>query len=311
MSNSQWSNEQPPAWQGPNAPADNIEPPAPSSGWKEQRLSVLLGLTWGLFSKNAKRFLTNNILVVILGALATLALLRLYPVELSAMSQSLLNGDSKPLDDALKANKDVQEQTKIIVDTVIPILKLYALTVPLIAITSLIASALATKVGLDNSEDGSNVKINWFKLLTTSLASFVYLIVGLVPVVILTLVAPSIGAVAFFMFIPYLIWVGLGFALLYPIVMAENLGGFTAVKRSLLLTRNNRKIIVLVILVVGILSSLPGAALNQFMLLIPSSVLNYVETTTMASFAGMFISVPITSSALVILYRYLHAKFHN
>ena len=60
-----------------------------------------------------------------------------------------------------------------------------------------------------------------------------------------------------------------------------------------------------------IVASLPGAALNQFMLLIPTSILNYVEATTLSNFAGMLISVPITTCGIVILYRYFHAKFHN
>ena len=123
MSNSQWSNEQPPAWQGPNPPAANSQPPAPASGWKQERLSVLLGLTWGLFSKNAKPFLIGNLVVVGIGAVVTLAFLRVYPIELSTISQSLLNGDPKPLDDAIALAKTIEEQSQITLDAILPILK--------------------------------------------------------------------------------------------------------------------------------------------------------------------------------------------
>jgi hypothetical protein len=99
--------------------------------------------------------------------------------------------------------------------------------------------------------------------------------------------------------------------MVYPVAMAENIGGFKAIKRSLVLSHHNRKTIFAVVIIVGILASLPGAALNQFMLLIPTSILNYVEATTLSNFAGMLISVPITTCGIVILYRYFHAKFHN
>ena len=136
MSNSQWSNEQPPAWQGPNAPSFKSEPPTPISGWKKERLSVLLGLTWGLFSKNAKTFLVGNIVAVGIGAIVTLAFLRAFPVELSAISQALLNGDPKPLDDAIAAAKTIEEQSQVTLDAILPVLKMLALTFPFIAITS-------------------------------------------------------------------------------------------------------------------------------------------------------------------------------
>lgn len=311
MSNSQWSSEQPPAWQGPNAPSANPQPTTPNSGWKPERLSVLLGLTWGLFSKNAKPFLLGNLLVVGIGAFATLAFLRVYPIELSAISQALLNGDPKPLDDALAITTTIEQQSQITLDAILPILKLLALTFPFIAITSLVASVLATKVGLDNSEENSNETINWVKVTTATLATFGYLIVGLVPVFVFAVFVPALVFLATILLIPYLIWVGLGLAMIYPISIAENLGGTKAVKRSLVLARNNRPRIFAVVIIVGILASLPGAALNQFLLLVPSSILNYVEATTLSNFAGMLISVPISSCAIVILYRYFHAKFHG
>jgi hypothetical protein len=311
MSNSQWSNEQPPAWQGPNPPAPNSQPPAPAAGWKQERLSVLLGLTWGLFSKNAKPFLIGNLVVVGIGAVVTLAFLRVYPIELSTISQSLLNGDPKPLDDAIALAESIEEQSQITLDAILPILKLLALTFPFIAITSLVASVLATKVGLDNSDENSNVEINWLKVTTATLATFGYLLVGLVPVVVIAVFVPAFTLIATILLIPYLVWVGLGLAMIYPISMAENIGGTQAVKRSLVLSRNNRRRIFAVVIIVGILASLPGAALNQFLLLVPSSILNYVEATTMSNFAGMLISVPISTCGIVILYRYFHAKFHS
>jgi hypothetical protein len=310
MSNSQWSNEQPPAWQGPNAPAYKAEPPTPPTGWKEQRLSVLLGLTWGLFSSNVKKFLLTNFAVVGVGVIATLLILRLFPVELSTLSQALLDGDTKPLDDALKG-ADIDAQSKIIVDAVIPILQMFALTLPIISITSLVASAFSTKVALENSDESSSPSINWLKMLTASLATSFYFVVGFIPLVAFAIAMPSMVGIAVILLIPYLFWIGLGLAMVYPIVIAENLGGFKAIKRSLVLSSSNRKRIFAVVIIVGILASLPGAALNQFMLLIPSTVLNYVEVTSLANFAGMLISVPITSSGVVILYRYLHAKFHS
>jgi hypothetical protein len=310
MSNSQWSNEQPPAWQGPNAPAYKAEPPTPPSGWKEQRLSVLLGLTWGLFSSNVKKFLLTNFVVVGVGAIATLLILRLFPVELSTLSQALLDGDTKPLDDALKG-LDIDGRSKIIVDAVTPILQMFAITLPIISITSLVASAFSTKVALENSEAGSSTSINWLKMLTASLATSFYFVVGFIPLIAFAIAMPSMVGLAVILLIPYLIWIGLGLAMVYPIVIAENLGGFKAIKRSLVLSSSNRKRIFAVVIIVGILASLPGAALNQFMLLIPATVLNYVEVTSLANFAGMLISVPITSSGVVILYRYLHAKFHS
>ena len=311
MSNSQWSNEQPPAWQGPKAPSPQPESPAPSAGWKKERLSVLLGLTWGLFSKNAKTFLIGNLLTVGIGAIVTLTFLRLYPIELSAISQALLNGDPKPLDDAIAAAGSIQEQSQLTLDAILPILKMLTITFPFIAITSLIASALATKVGLEKSDENANVKINWVQVTSASVATAVYFLVGFIPVVVIGIAAPAFIVIAVILLIPYLVWVWLGLAMVYPVAMAESIGGFQAIKRSLVLSRNNRKTIFAVVIIVGILSALPGAALNQFMLLIPSSILNYVEVTTLSNFAGLLISVPITSSGIVILYRYFHAKFHN
>ncbi len=311
MSNSQWSKEQPPAWEGQKAPAYKPEAPTPTSGWTEQRTSVLLGLTWGLFSKNAKQFLLSNIVVVGAGALVALAFLRFFPIEISALSQALLNGDTKPLDDAINAAATVKAQTKIIVDAVMPLIQMYAITLPLLATTNIIASAFANKIALDNSDENSKSNFNWIKLITATLAAFSYAFVGFLPVLLITLFAPGLIFVGVVMVIPYFIWIGLGFSLLYPIVMAEDLGGYKAIKRSLVIVKNNRKTILVVSLIAGILASLPGAALNQFMLLIPPSVLNFVEVTSLASYAGMIISVPVTASALVILYRYLHAKYHN
>ena len=311
MSNSQWSNEQPPAWQGPNAPSFKPEPPTPTSGWKKERLSVLLGLTWGLFSKNAKTFLVGNIVAVGIGAIVTLAFLRVFPVELSAISQALLNGDPKPLDDAIAAAKTIEEQSQVTLDAILPVLKMLALTFPFIAITSLVASVLATKVGLEKSDENTSVKINWLQVTSASIATAVYFLVGFIPVLLVGFLAPAFMVIAIIVLIPYLVWIGLGLAMVYPVAIAENIGGFKAIKRSLVLSHHNRKTIFAVVIIVGILASLPGAALNQFMLLIPTSILNYVEATTLSNFAGMLISVPITTCGIVILYRYFHAKFHN
>lgn len=311
MSNSQWSNEQPPAWDGQNQPSLRSEPETPPSGWKEQRLSVLLSLTWGLFSQNAKQFLLTNFMIVGIGAISTVIVLRIFPVELSEISQSLLNGNSKPLDDALNAIDDVALQSQLIVDTVSPLIQMFVLTLPILFITSLLASAFSTKLALDKSDESTSSTFNWIQLLTASLASALYIFVGFIPVVASAFLLPEMFLLSVILLIPYLVWIGLGFAVIYPIVMAENLGGLKAIKRSLVLSSQNRRRILAMVVVVGILASLPGAALNQFMLLVPGSILNFVEVTSLANFAGMLISVPITASSLVILYRYLHAKFHN
>ncbi len=311
MSNSQWSNEQPPAWEGRNAPAYNPEQLPTSNGWKPQRLSVLLGLTWGLFSKNAKKFLATNFLVVGAGAIATLIMLRVSPIELTALSQGLLDGNSKLLEDALAQASTVEDQTKLILDAVMPLLAMYVRTIPFVIITSLLASAFATKTALAKSDETSIPNYNWLNFLTASLGAFAYVFVGIIPIVVITLLSPDLIFIGLLLAVPYFVWIGLGLAMLYPVVMSENIGGIKAVKRAFTLSRGNRKTIFALTIIVGILASLPGAAINQFMLLIPSSVLNYVEVTSLANFASMLISVPITTSGIVILYRYLHAKFHN
>lgn len=311
MSNSQWSNEQPPAWQGPNAPKYQPEEPTPSTGWKEQKLSVLLGLTWGLFSKNAKLFLTINFAVVSIGAILTLGMLKLFPIELSAISQAVLNGDMKPLNDAVASANTVAEESRIIMDAFLPILQMVALTLPMVAITSLAATAFATKIGLNNSDENTNVNINWIQTVTGAFASLSYLVVGLIPVIAFAIALPEFLGIAISLLIPYLIWVGLGIVLLYPVIIAEGVGGFKAIRRSFALAKNNRRTIFFAVVIVGILAAIPGAAINQFLLLVPSSVLNFVEVSTLANFASMLISVPITASGIVILYRYFHAKFHN
>lgn len=312
MSNSQWSNEQPPAWRGPNEPSQTPEPaPTPSEGWKEQKLSYLLSLTWGLFSKNVKLFLTTNFAVVAIGAFLTFALLKLFPIELSAISEAALNGDMEPLNEAVAAAGSVAEESRIIMDAFLPILQMIALTLPLLALTSLAATAFATKIALNNSDENTNVSINWGQTVTGAFASLAYLVVGLIPVIAFAIAIPQLLGIAILLLIPYLIWVGLGIVLLYPVIMAERIGGFAAIRRSFALAKNNRRGIFFAVVIVGVLSAIPGAAINQFLLLVPSSVLNFVEVSTMANFASMLISVPVTSAGIVILYRYFHAKFHN
>lgn len=311
MSNSNWSEEQPPAWQGPNAPSYQPENQSPTGGWKEQKLRVLLGLTWGLFSQNAKLFLTTNFAVVAIGAIFTLGLLKVFPIQLSEISQAALNGDMKPLNDAVAAAANVTEESRIIMDAFLPILQMIALTLPIVALTSLAATAFATKIGLDNSGENRNYKINWLQTTTGAFASLAYLVVGLIPVFAFAIALPQLLGIAILLLIPYLIWVGVGIVLLYPVIIAEQLGGFRAVKRSFNLAKNNRRTIFFAVVIVGILASIPGAAINQFLLLVPSSVLNFVEVSTLANFASMLISVPITASGIVILYKYFHAKFHN
>ncbi|MEN9692610.1 MAG: hypothetical protein RLZZ330_254 [Actinomycetota bacterium] len=311
MSNSQWSNEQPPAWQGPTPSTPNSDLPEPDAGWQPLPLKVLLGMTWGLFASNVKLFLLKNFAVVALGAIATLVSLRLFPIAMSDLTTALLAGDSKPLEDLLDATPKIKDQTKLIVDTVMPIIQMYAQTIPLMTVTSIIASGIAVQIGLNKTSDTEKVRISWVKLVTATLMSFIFLLVGISPIFILSLVSPNIATIAVLAAIPYLIWVGLGLAIVYPIVVNEKIGGIKSVKRSLQISRGNRSTIFLVGLIVAILAGLPGAAANQFMLLIPSTVLNFVEVTSLGSFVGMIISVPITTSATVILYRYLRGKFHN
>lgn len=311
MSNSQWSNEQPPAWQGPIPPASNNNAPEPEAGWKPLQLRVLLGMTWGLFAANSKQFLLKNLMVVALGAIATLVSLRIFPIAMSDVSAALLAGDVKPLDDLLETTPKIKDQTKLIVDTVMPIIQMYAQTIPLMTITSIIASGFAVQIGLNKTTENTTVGISWAKLVTSTAMSFIFLLVGISPIFILGFISPNLASIAFLAAIPYLVWIGLGLAIVYPIAMNEKIGGVKAVKRSLQISRGNRSTIFLVGLIVAILAGLPGAAANQFLLLIPSTFLNFVEVTSLGSFVGMIISVPITTSATVILYRYLRGKFHN
>lgn len=311
MSNSQWSNEQPPAWQGATPPAQNASQPEPDSNWQPLPLRVLLGMTWGLFSQNYKAFLLKNFVVVALGSIATLVSLRLFPVAINDLTASLLSGNPKPLEDLLAVTPKLKDQTQIIVDTVMPILQMYAQTIPILAITSIIASGFAVQIGLNKTTDLEPININWLKMVSATLMSFVFLLIGISPIFILGLVSPNLASLSVLVAIPYLIWVGLGIVIVYPIVINEKIGGMNSVRRSLQISRGNRGVIFLVGTIVAILAGLPGAAANQFMLLIPTTILNFVEVTTLGSFVGMFISLPITTSATVILYRYLRGKFHN
>ena len=311
MSNSQWSNEQPPAWQGSTPASQNSPQSEPESGWQPLRLSVLLGMTWGLFSQNFKTFLLKNFLVVFIGAIASISYLRLFPVSQTYLSAQLLIGNSKPFDDILNATPKIQDQTAIMIETVTPFIQMFVQVIPIMVITSIVASAVAAQIGLNKTSDSEKVKIKLSTMITATLTSYLFLLIGISPIFILGLVSPDLSLFAFFAAIPYLVWVGLGIAILYPVVLNENIGGMKAVKRSLQISRGNRSTIFLVGFVVAFLAGLPGAAANQFLLLVPGTLLNFVEVGVMGSFVGMLISVPITTSATVILYRYLRGKFHN
>ena len=143
------------------------------------------------------------------------------------------------------------------------------------------------------------------------MASLSFYLAGLIPLILVLLFAPELIFISFLFVFPYLIWISLGLILLYSTAISEKISGFSAIRRTLQLTRGNRGTLFAVSTIVGILAALPGATISQFLLLVPSDVLNYVENSTLGIFSGMLFSIPITTSSTVILYRYFHAKFHN
>lgn len=288
MSKVEWSDEQPPEWNpAPAFPPQSDEP-------NPLGLGALLSETWEQVVANigfaARHFVTAFLVSVGLG-LSALGMIYLF-VTPDAAFLDFVYSQSVPVGDTEVTNSLLGSAAFVALVTLLS-------TIPQFWYTSIMANRF-----LDSNRTTAS---GWGRLLLTNFLLALWILLALTPslaVLIYGIVLESVeftgmGGLLVLISVGLLLYYSLGFIPLTGVVLAENLSGNAALRRSLALSKHSRFSMFVPLAVVTILVAIATSAISQFGVLITDILLGligYVFTNAITILLATLFSASVSIS---------------
>lgn len=327
MADNKWSENQPPEWTGapigatpaPEAWQPPTAPPVTASPTTAARRKFDIGLAlrevWAAVSGRFALFIGGSALLVLVSILLASALAAgmfpegVSPDALSILDGSYGSGDQPGIDTMSDAEltalmNAVGEASTVVGLGILPIL-----------LIQFVFGSVITRIVLNDPEQprmslrDALKAVPFGKVFSSGVAVAVLFGVAVVGVIFasaFSLLIPAIGplilvAVALAGMV-WLVWLGLGISQISAVAIGENLGGFAAIKRSLSLSKGRRWPIFGLLIVVGLVASMPINVIASGVLVL--SDFNFVSYY-ISSLLPLVLTVPANAALASVIYKNL------
>lgn len=328
MADNKWSENQPPEWTG--APIGSTPPPeawqpptappvadAPASTSARRRFDIGQALreVWTVISGRFVLFIGGSAVLVLVSILLASALAAaMFPAGISPDALSILDGSYGSGDDAGLGTMTDAELNALItaIGEASTVLSLGFL--PILLIQFVFGSAI-TRIALnDPAEPRMSLRdaltaVPFGKVFSSGVAVAVLLggaLVGLILASTFSLLIPAIGPLILIAVVlagmVWMVWLGLGISQISAVAIGENIGGFAAIKRSLALSKGRRWPIFGLLIIVGLVASMPINVVASGILVL--SDFNFVSYY-ISSLLPLVLSVPANAALASVIYKNL------
>ena len=288
MTNIEWSENQPPEWQ-PNTPppAPKLPEPELETPWN---FGQVISKTWDALAQNFGLILRT--------AGIGLAAYSVIAVIVSVAANGWLELDQQLLDVVVGAENNAPIDLLLLAGTLNLIYSIAAVVVQFWMVAQ-IGNQILGRTGAEG----------WGRLFSANLLFALLVILTILPVTIGLIfaadaapaVAAALGFLLFFV-IGYLVYVSIGLIPLTGVVLAEELKGFDALKRSLTLGRGYRIKMLMPLLVYSLFSGLISSAFTLFAY-IPVGPLAQLLVYAIGLGISVAIAAALSAAVSIVIYQ--------
>jgi len=277
----------------------------------------LLSTTWNVLRARWAFFIGLGLVVSAVGAFLSYGILRFFIGNgvISSTTMQILAGNEKAL--GLSNNPTDAEIQRLV--GYFAEIAIYVLTLAVAAaVVQLVCSALVSRATLELAH-GRKINlaevfssVSWFRILTTSLLVGLVSLAPIIPGLVILVAGAgnfaiaAIGLFAIIAGLPFSIVLTIGLTPYIAVVLYEGVYNFSAVRRTLKLTKGSRASVFAVSFVTAIMASIvggvPSMGLTVIETLTHANAANSLLLTTMGSFASYVITLPVAAIVSTLIF---------